>query len=561
MTVRLYFPSTGTAPVSPAYGSSWTDTSLAARLPMTVTQRASSNSTITVSDADETNKSFLLRQYVSEPLRDGEIISGTFSLVMSCSETDTGNNMFLHAHLRLVDQNGNDYVSPKTIWNYVTDGTEFATSLTSRALSASSTSQTAADGDRLVLEIGVIGDPDAGKTHSCSVRIGDGNAADLAVSDADTDTDNPFITNTSITPEFWGMKWYLPSTTAAPTVSPSFDGGWEVTGSATRKKMVPVKTSTAMTSFTIDDADETSQDHLLVQYISPPLQNQIIPSGTTVRITARCSETNANNNIRLAGMVRVVDSDGNDYGSPKILFSDTSDPARDGTEVATSLTSRDHLLTTPGDVTIAEGDRLVFEVGLGGDPGAGGSHDSSLSLGDDSATDLGVSDNTSTDPNNPVIRFGSGTFHLSVSDYFEAVTYPQAVSATCTGTATNSTTQTFIQSVSATCTGTATNAPLTTYVQLVSATCTGTAVITDVTDFLRNITPTCTGTVTLKKSISLIRSTTATGSASIGGSGTELLEIAATCTGTATVSRVDKYDHDSEPFNNTHGAIIVHFRY
>lgn len=191
-------------------------------------------------------------------------------------------------------------------------------------------------------------------------------------------------------------RFYLPSTGAGAT-TPNFAATWEDTSIATRLRMVTTKISSAMTTVSFNDANSADRDILFRQYISDPIAGQTIAS-QVVTANARYSQTNAANNMVPRMVVRVIADDGTVRG--------TITDSTGGTEAATSLTGR--LLTAGASTQVvsSDGDRIVLEIGLGGNPTGAAEHDSSMSVGDDSASDLDETE-TDTGADNPYLNFAN----------------------------------------------------------------------------------------------------------------------------------------------------------
>ncbi len=202
-------------------------------------------------------------------------------------------------------------------------------------------------------------------------------------------------------------KFYLPST-GTPSVSPAYDTDWEISADAVRLSAVTTKIGTAMTTSTLTDTDALDLEVLKLQYVSKPLMAQTIQA-QTVSISIRCSETNVNNQLTL--MLNIRSWNGS-------TFQNVLSMAEDATEISTSLVSRYHTATS-SEVTVATGDRLVFEIGVAGNPDSGMSHSASFRIGDAAATDLAAADNDSDD-DNPWILFGTDTmtFQPDTGGYF-----------------------------------------------------------------------------------------------------------------------------------------------
>jgi hypothetical protein len=208
-------------------------------------------------------------------------------------------------------------------------------------------------------------------------------------------------------------RFYLPSS-GTVTVSPSFNVGWEDTTAASRLPAFTYKKSTAMTTVSFLDADKTDKDILFRQYVTPPLVAQTIAS-QTIKFQIRGAENHTGNNMFTALHIRVVNNGGTaDIGTILAL-------TRDATEVVlTTLTNR-LFSATSTSLVVSEGDRLVFEVGTGGDPAAtSNGHDSDLRIGDVAASDL-AEDDTSTADNNPWIEFVTGVTMRFVDYKFSSI--------------------------------------------------------------------------------------------------------------------------------------------
>lgn len=190
-----------------------------------------------------------------------------------------------------------------------------------------------------------------------------------------------------------GTRFYFPSTGAAD-VSPAFDAAYEDTSIASRLKAVTTKIASAMTTVSFTDVSTADNDILFRQYVSAPLTAQTI-GGQTLRVQLRVVETLTTNNMFLSWGVRLVSNDGGTVRGTLVAVH------RDGTESDTTLTNRGDTANISSIDAVA-GDRLVFEIGLGGVPVA--VHDCSIRIGDADATDLPEDDTTTAD-NNPWIEF------------------------------------------------------------------------------------------------------------------------------------------------------------
>ena len=191
MATRFYLPSSGTAPVAPAYNTGWEDTSIAAALPGRIYKKSTAGSTVSFDDASAANRDILYRQYVSQPLLAQTIAIQTIKFQILASQTDAGNNLFTTLLIYVVNNAGSSVIG--TVLAMTKDGTEPAASLTNRLFSATSSSLAVSESDRLVFEIGLSGDPANGKSHDGSLRIGDVSVSDLPEDDTTTADNNSWI--------------------------------------------------------------------------------------------------------------------------------------------------------------------------------------------------------------------------------------------------------------------------------------------------------------------------------------------------------------------------------
>ena len=193
-------------------------------------------------------------------------------------------------------------------------------------------------------------------------------------------------------------KIYLESTVGdLPPITPAYDAGWTNTTFAARLTSGTVKQSTALWNFRVYDA-LTSVQHLLIgQWITYPLTTgQTVTGAQAVAIVARAFEYSTSSNLYFSWVVKIVNSTGGTVRKTLVA------KKNDATEVvAGPLTSRtDSATSVAGNYTTQDGDRLVIEIGLEGDPSGAYIHDGTMNFGSSSASDLAMSDGVTT-ANNP----------------------------------------------------------------------------------------------------------------------------------------------------------------
>lgn len=204
-------------------------------------------------------------------------------------------------------------------------------------------------------------------------------------------------------------KLYFQSTASSP-ITPAVSSSWDYSISAFARYPTSItKASQAMTFISLDgNGDASDNDYCFGQWISGALAAQTI-GGTDVyvKIQMRCMEEAARVNAFLTATVRILSGDGTTVRGTVCALT------RDNTEmVATTnealATNRAWAISSTTAVSAQEGDRIVIEVGSGGDPssGSGGnSHDSDICVGDASSTDLTIDDDMEVANNNPYCLF------------------------------------------------------------------------------------------------------------------------------------------------------------
>jgi hypothetical protein len=222
MATRFRLPSSGTPDVTRTL-QSYSHTGNEQRRPL-VTSDASALATTAITPdaadhlaAGDTGHA----QFVSAPLTAQTISAQTVKLTLQALEANASNNLFIQLFMSVISNDGT--ATRQTILAKTLDNTEIATALTSRTMSATTTSYTCIEGDRLCVEISVQGTPvAAGGTqgHNASLRFGsNGAGGDLLEDDAQTGTTlNPWLEFantlsffvapvTLITPNISGVIW------------------------------------------------------------------------------------------------------------------------------------------------------------------------------------------------------------------------------------------------------------------------------------------------------------------------------------------------------------------
>jgi len=209
-------------------------------------------------------------------------------------------------------------------------------------------------------------------------------------------------------------KFYLPST-GSTDIDPAWSASWYGTTEMSPSKLAAVTTkiSSADATKTLTDADLTDRHYCAGMWVSARLAAQTI-AAQTIGISIKCSEDNAKNNMFLHGIIRVVQIDGVTYRGTLLSFFE------DNTEfpLTASRASRYYSATSSALVVYA-GDRIVIELGPGGDPQTGGgSHNSDMIIGDNNGSDLDAADADTT--GDPWVNFANTlTFYTAGTVNFE----------------------------------------------------------------------------------------------------------------------------------------------
>lgn len=154
MSVRLYFPSTTAAPVSPTFDASWTDTedALRRKLEPYPTDSSSNTATVTVDEAVSTSVDSLGRQYVSGNTLLAGTINGTVSLVFQCGQSTTTPDSFFRVIVKVVSSDGSTVRGTLFTGVHIDENSQTGGTRTFPAQAV--TPVVAQAGDRIVVELG-----------------------------------------------------------------------------------------------------------------------------------------------------------------------------------------------------------------------------------------------------------------------------------------------------------------------------------------------------------------------------------------------------------------------
>lgn len=200
---RIYMPSTGTAPISPAFDSAWNDTSSAVTRSAATTRGSSAFAEVTDTETSSSNLwDVCLGRYVSEPLA-AQTISGNVMGIIRARESNTAANARSQMVIRVVSGDGATVRGTLLAQNNTTTNINewVATTTVTAARNArfpvgsgpvALTPVTVQQGDRLVIEVGGRAVNTSTTSYTLGMRFGE-NAADLADNETGTTEGAPWI--------------------------------------------------------------------------------------------------------------------------------------------------------------------------------------------------------------------------------------------------------------------------------------------------------------------------------------------------------------------------------
>ena len=146
----------------------------------------------TITCNNNAHQAYLVRQYVSNPIA-GQSISGTVKGQVLADETSANTDGVTAIIIYLVDSTGTYKSTLRALTYPALSGNEFALTETNRYIpvSTSLTTQTASNGDRIVVEFGVYSYKK--NTAIAYLVFGDNNATDLPEDQTTVTQNNPWI--------------------------------------------------------------------------------------------------------------------------------------------------------------------------------------------------------------------------------------------------------------------------------------------------------------------------------------------------------------------------------
>lgn len=228
-------------------------------------------------------------------------------------------------------------------------------------------------------------------------------------------------------------RLYLPSTSAAPPISPAVGTGWTATATTGFVRLLApdtLKTNTALTDHASASPSAVNPSTCVMrQYIFGPLLAQTV-SGTLTGVI-RGLESNANLNSTVAICVRQVSSTGT-HVADLLAVAASDNTAAAPPEFATSAATRrfqdvnEATSLALTSRTFTAGQYIVVEIGFR-KAGTSTAFTTTLRFGDNAASDFAATDGLTTDLN-PWVEF-SGVIGV-YGEMAGAITAPATVSVT-----------------------------------------------------------------------------------------------------------------------------------
>ena len=196
MASRFYFPSSGSAPITPAIDAAW-DHSIPnfARYPTGTSKDSTSMADIALTTNDDMlAEGHCHGQWISGPITAQTITAQTIEFQMRAKEDHYRVNARFYICVRVVSNDGSSVRG--TLLSLVYDNLEFdSVYVENRRYTATSTQVVTQANDRIVIEIGHYAEPDSGVggNHNCKIRVGDSSGTDLPEDDTDQNDYNPWF--------------------------------------------------------------------------------------------------------------------------------------------------------------------------------------------------------------------------------------------------------------------------------------------------------------------------------------------------------------------------------
>lgn len=205
MATRFYLGTGDVAPdggaIVPTFDASWEQTTSAVRARMVPFKRNSAFANLAIAETSASGTfDFLFRQYISDPLN-AATITGTVKGIIRCLESAADADFRAQMLIKVMSRDGTSTTGTLLAHDASALTSEFdAATLTNRkyplAWAGAGTalgSVAAAQGDRLVIEVGIRAHNVTSSSRTGTLRFGEASASDLAEDETSTTDDNPWI--------------------------------------------------------------------------------------------------------------------------------------------------------------------------------------------------------------------------------------------------------------------------------------------------------------------------------------------------------------------------------
>lgn len=185
--------------------------------------------------------------------------------------------------------------------------------------------------------------------------------------------------------------------TEAPTVSPTFDAAWEVTGSAVRRILADAKYAShafeSLAAATTSNTPAGAVDVLIAQYVSAELSGAQTIS-LAIKGQIRALESNAAADLRMQAVIWVRTSAGGVRGT--LIGANAGALSNEFFTSSRNIKIPLNGSTVPTSVAAQDGDRIVVEIGYRKHESAVTSRTGTFAGGNPSGTDLAEDETTTT---------------------------------------------------------------------------------------------------------------------------------------------------------------------
>ncbi len=185
--------------------------------------------------------------------------------------------------------------------------------------------------------------------------------------------------------------------TSVPTVSPTADGSWEVTGSMVRRWLDIGKSDAhsleSLAVATALNSPAGAVDALILQAVSAPLASNVTINGA-ISGQIRALENSATADLRLQCVIWVMKTDGTSRGT--LIASNAGALSHEFNTALRNISVPLGGSTVPTSVAALATDRIVVELGYRKHENAATSRTGTLSAGNPNVSDLPVDETTVT---------------------------------------------------------------------------------------------------------------------------------------------------------------------